>query len=178
MPAVKKPPALQETQKTQVWPLGQEDPLKEEMTAHGQYSCWENLVDRGTWTATVHGVSKSRTWLKWLSTAPAQRIFHFELTEAPEIFHGSLSALWVTLSLLSDHNYSLNSPFTSGRWIQVSSTWSYTHHINKCGTYYYMDWDELHLLSIILLCVPEGGFSIFYFFEFSVLSREHSVLNE
>lgn len=76
------------------------------------------------------------------------------------------------------NDYSLNSPFTSGRWIQVSSTWSYTHHINKCGTYYYMYWDELHLLSIILLCVPEGGFSIFYFFEFSVLSREHSVLNE
>ena len=28
-----------------------------------QYSCLENSVDRGTWWATVHGVSKSRTWL-------------------------------------------------------------------------------------------------------------------
>ena len=34
-----------------------------------QYSCLENPMDRGAWWAAVHGVSKSRTWLKWLSTA-------------------------------------------------------------------------------------------------------------
>ena len=28
-----------------------------------QYSCLENPTDRGTWQATVHGVTKSRTWL-------------------------------------------------------------------------------------------------------------------
>ena len=28
-----------------------------------QYSCWENHLVRGAWRATVHGVSKSRTWL-------------------------------------------------------------------------------------------------------------------
>ena len=32
-----------------------------------QYSCLENPVDRGTWQATVHRVTKSQTWLKWLS---------------------------------------------------------------------------------------------------------------
>ena len=32
-----------------------------------QYSCLKNSKDRGAWQATVHGVSKSRTWLKWLS---------------------------------------------------------------------------------------------------------------
>ena len=26
-----------------------------------QYSCLENLIDRGVWWATVHGVSNSRT---------------------------------------------------------------------------------------------------------------------
>ena len=26
-----------------------------------QYSCLENLIDRGTWWATVHGVGKSWT---------------------------------------------------------------------------------------------------------------------
>ena len=29
-----------------------------------QYSCLENLMDRGAWWATVHGVTKSRTLLK------------------------------------------------------------------------------------------------------------------
>ena len=33
-----------------------------------QYSCLKNLMDRGAWQATVHGVTKSRTRLKWLST--------------------------------------------------------------------------------------------------------------
>ena len=27
------------------------------------YSCLENSIDRGTWQATVHGVTKSQTWL-------------------------------------------------------------------------------------------------------------------
>ena len=33
-----------------------------------QYSCLENSMDRGTWQATVHGVTKNQTRLKKLST--------------------------------------------------------------------------------------------------------------
>ena len=33
-----------------------------------QYSCLENPLDRGAWQAAIHEVSKSQTWLKWLST--------------------------------------------------------------------------------------------------------------
>ena len=29
-----------------------------------QYSCLENSMDEGAWWATVHGVTKSRTWLR------------------------------------------------------------------------------------------------------------------
>ena len=36
-----------------------------------QYSCLENSMDRGAWQATIHGVTKSQTWLKWLSTQEA-----------------------------------------------------------------------------------------------------------
>ena len=32
-----------------------------------QYSCLENPIDRGAWRATVHGITQSQTWLKWLS---------------------------------------------------------------------------------------------------------------
>ena len=34
-----------------------------------QYSCLKNPMGRGAWRAAVHGVPKSRTCLKWLSTA-------------------------------------------------------------------------------------------------------------
>ena len=33
-----------------------------------QYSCLENIMDRGAWQATVYGAAKSQTQLKWLST--------------------------------------------------------------------------------------------------------------
>ena len=32
-----------------------------------QYSCLKNPMDRGAWRATVHGVTKNQTRLKWLS---------------------------------------------------------------------------------------------------------------
>ena len=44
--------------------LGQEDPLEEGMDDPLQYSCLENLMDRGAWSATVHWVANSWTLLK------------------------------------------------------------------------------------------------------------------
>ena len=38
-----------------------------------QYSCLENLMDRGAWWATVHGVTKSRTRLKRLSSSSSSK---------------------------------------------------------------------------------------------------------
>ena len=38
-----------------------------------QYSCLENPMDRGAWRATVHGVTKSWTQLKRLSTQRASK---------------------------------------------------------------------------------------------------------
>ena len=40
---------------------GGEDPLEEGNGNPLQYSCLENLMDRGVWRATVREVSKSRT---------------------------------------------------------------------------------------------------------------------
>ena len=45
---------------TQVQSLGEEDPLEEVMGNSLQYSCLENLMDRGAWQATVHRVAKSQ----------------------------------------------------------------------------------------------------------------------
>ena len=57
---VKYRPAKQEMQ---VQSLGQEDPL-EKMATDSSILAMENLMDRGAWRATVHGVTKSRTQLK------------------------------------------------------------------------------------------------------------------
>ena len=48
---------------TRVWSLGQEHPLEKEMAAHSSIHCLENSMDRGIWRDTVHGVTKSQTWL-------------------------------------------------------------------------------------------------------------------
>ena len=57
---VKNPPAMWETW---VWSLGWEDPLEEGMATHFIILASRIPMDRGAWRATVHGVSKSQTWL-------------------------------------------------------------------------------------------------------------------
>ena len=52
-----------------------------------QHSCLENLMDRGTWWAAVHGVAKSRTRL---SDFPFT--FHFPALEKEMATHSSVLA--------------------------------------------------------------------------------------
>ena len=49
--------------------MGWEDALEEGMATPppNRYSCLENSIDKGTWWATVHRVTKSWTRLKRLS---------------------------------------------------------------------------------------------------------------
>ena len=62
--AIKNPPAMQESQETQVRSMGQKNPLEEGMATHSSILARKkNLMDRGAWQATVHGVTKSRTQL-------------------------------------------------------------------------------------------------------------------
>ena len=52
-----------------------------------QYSCLENLMDRGAWQAAAHGVAKSRTRLKdFIFT------FHFHALEKEMATHSSVLA--------------------------------------------------------------------------------------
>ena len=51
---VKNLPAKQETW---VWSLGLENILEEEMATHSSILTWE-IIDRGAWWATVHGIAK------------------------------------------------------------------------------------------------------------------------
>ena len=83
---VKNLPAMQETQ---VQSLGRSpgegngNPL--------QYSCLENFMDRGTWWATVHVVTKSQTPLSDLSVSRFHNLFKtlneiFEITYFNNLF--------------------------------------------------------------------------------------------
>ena len=75
---VKNLPDSVEMQEAQVWSLGREDCLEEEMATRW-YSCWENCMDRGAWWATAHGFAKSQTWLRtrecvqWTTTVLADQ---------------------------------------------------------------------------------------------------------
>ena len=48
---------------TWVQSLGWEDPLEEGMATHSSILAWRIPMDTGAWQATVHGVTKSQTWL-------------------------------------------------------------------------------------------------------------------
>ena len=49
------------------WPDTFKTPV-EHVSTPLQYSCLENPMDGGAWWAAVHGVTKSRTRLKWLNS--------------------------------------------------------------------------------------------------------------
>ena len=54
---------LPATWETWVWSLGWEDSLEEGIATHSSILVWRIPMDRGTWWATVHGVTKSQIWV-------------------------------------------------------------------------------------------------------------------
>ena len=77
-------------QETWVQSLGWEDPLEEGMATHSSILAWRIPMDRGTWWATVHGVTKSQTRLS--NTAQ----------------HGDLSTQGTHLRELSNYSEDMN----------------------------------------------------------------------
>ena len=53
----------------QVQSRGWKKPLEEGMATHSRIIAWRIPMDRGSWWVTVHGIAKSQTQLKQLSTA-------------------------------------------------------------------------------------------------------------
>ena len=58
---VKNLPAVQELLETQVWYLGQEDPLEKSMAIHSIILAWRIPRTEEPGEAIVHGVTKSQT---------------------------------------------------------------------------------------------------------------------
>ena len=56
------------TRETWVRSLVWEDPLEEGMATHSSILAWRIPMEKGAWQITVHGVAKSWTQLKQLST--------------------------------------------------------------------------------------------------------------
>ena len=69
------------------------------------YSCLENPLDRGAWRATVHGVTESQIWLKWLSKHaflkryPGQILIMSRFRTRPAPQFGGVTAQDVALTL-------------------------------------------------------------------------------
>ena len=57
---VKNLPAMR---MTWVQSLGREDPVEKEMATHSSILAWRIPMDRGSWRATAHGVTKNWTQL-------------------------------------------------------------------------------------------------------------------
>ena len=92
---------MQEKQETWVQPLGQENPLEEEMTTHFSILTWRIPMDRGAWWATVHRVTKSHTWLKQHSSTILLNLHNPVITILWRIIQSSQRAL----ELWSDLRY-------------------------------------------------------------------------
>ena len=68
---VKNLPAIWETW---VRSLGWEDLLEKGTVTHSSILAWRILMDKGTWRATVHGVTKSQTQLSNLNSMSTDKL--------------------------------------------------------------------------------------------------------
>ena len=76
---VKKLPAVQETW---VQSLGWEDPLEKGKAPHSSILAWRIPLDGGSWQATVHGVTKSRTRVSnGAQQSVVMSVYHREITQ-------------------------------------------------------------------------------------------------
>ena len=51
-----------------------------------QHSCLENFMERGAWQATIHGVTKSQTWLSFTHTkCPGLRFVTWGEAQSPDL---------------------------------------------------------------------------------------------
>ena len=85
---VKNLPTMQETW---IWSLSQEDPPEKRNGYPLQHSCPENPMDRGAWWATVHGITKSWTWLSNLTLLSPWQCSERIMQEAITIISNSMS---------------------------------------------------------------------------------------
>ena len=72
----------------QVLSLAREDPLEEGIASHPNILAWRIPVDRGAWQATVHGVAKSWTRLKQLSSSSSKQIYGYQRAGLGGVIYG------------------------------------------------------------------------------------------
>ena len=81
-----------------------------------QYSCLENPMDRGAWWATVHGVAKSRTWLKQLSSHTP-----WEYHQIMKVPRASVTLAWLKIRIYSGDGSSVN--LQVNFWVRRADTY-------------------------------------------------------
>ena len=80
---------------------GREDPLEEGMATHSSIPAWRIPMDRGAWHAEAHRVTRSRTWLEWLSMHSTHKFIKIPVIQWWELHPTSFSCiLKVCLKLL------------------------------------------------------------------------------
>ena len=79
-------------QETWVQSLGWEDPLEENMATRSSILAWRIHVNRGTWWATAHGVTKSRAQVSDSLTSRPIGWLHVVTLEKEMATHSSILA--------------------------------------------------------------------------------------
>ena len=113
-----------------------------------QYSCLENPMDGGTWLAAVHGVAKSRTWLKDFTLT-----FHFYALEKEMATHSCSclenprdgGAWWAAI-------YGVTQSRTRLKWVSSSSKYLLT--VQPTDTWIH-GWINLYVKYVMLFFKPD-----------------------
>ena len=149
---VKNLHAMRETQETQVWSLGWEDPLEEENSNPLQYSCLKNPTDRGAWWVTVQRIAKKSDISKHAHTWNKKSLCFPGGSDNKE---SDCSAAELGLIPGSERSpgdrsgYPLQSPYLENSMDRGYSAWHGMHGLNwVTNLYTYWNWYQLSKAKI------------------------------
>ena len=132
---VKSPSAMQETQEMQVWSLGQEDPLKEEMATHSSILAWKI-----SWTEEPGRLQskgcKELDMTEWLSTHTKHvlslKSLFFQSPHSQIIMRGAstpISNLWRAACAIHVAGLLGTNILPSGHWLTYHRAAAGGHHL-------------------------------------------------
>ena len=111
---------------TWVRSLGWEVPPGGENGSPLQYCCWDNLIDRGGWWTTVHGVARNQTQLRDL----AHKLICHPLTMTSNFSRYFISPLFITALFTIPRTWKQPKCLLAVRWIR-KLWYIYTWNITK-----------------------------------------------
>ena len=138
-----------------------------------QYSCLENPMDGGAWSAAVHGVSKS-----WTRLSDFTFTFHFHALEKEMATHSSVLAWRIPGAGEPGGLLSMGLHRVGYDWSDLAAAMEslLTKSLLPCGWHIHRFWGlDVDIYQDLLFCLPQIYLDNYLFLPFTLKKLKHNL---